>query len=121
MLHHACTIIRHGKLGAVTRIGEAHRGAKNVLLKIPCIDNVTNKELLERMSKEQELPNIIEARRLQYHGYVHRNKKIGGVLEYTSRGNKGQKMSRKKKAVMRCGFEKMVQMFLNRIVPQSSQ
>ena len=48
-------------------------------------------------------------------------RKIHGVLEYNSRGNKGQKKRRKKKAVIGSGFQKMVQMFAGRIVLQHSQ
>ena len=59
VLGHAYDAKWHGKLGAVTRIGETHRGARNVHLLPPLEDTldrqVTNEEVLRRMSKEQEL------------------------------------------------------------------
>ena len=60
-------------------------------------NKITNEEVLRHMSKERELLNIIKARKLQYHGHIHKNEKYT-VFQNMLRGEiKGKRSARRRK------------------------
>lgn len=56
------------------------------ILKISYVDHVTNIEVLQRMTKEKEVLNLVKQRKLEYLGHVMRNEEKYRVLQLVMQG-----------------------------------
>ncbi|CAG9839739.1 unnamed protein product [Diabrotica balteata] len=56
------------------------------ILKISYVDHVTNVEVLQCMTKEKELLNLVKQRKLEYLGHVMRNEEKYRILQFVMQG-----------------------------------